>query len=109
MLTQNNKDEQRRRHDSFSINPTISKSSTSRDPGALLKTANTIIAASIVLLLVGLLPLLIPADALSSVDHRGPIYLRFPNSFLFFLPLLIPLTTYIVIARWTGEKHYRHS
>src|SRR5690242_12039726 len=103
-----------RRHNSFSINAAPPKQPISNDPHTLLRSANLLIAASISLLFIGISPFFFPADAASesasaSSGHPGPIYLRFPYSCVFFLPLLIPLSTYLVIARWTGEKHYRHS
>lgn len=67
-----------------------------------LRNANTLIALSCAFALVGLASLVFPGSG----DHP---YLNFPHSLLYFLPLLVPLTTYITIARWTGEKHYRHS
>lgn len=110
MLNEKTEDKQRGRQVSFSISSATSASATSSSPAALLHRANILIASSVVLLLVGLLPLLIPAKSISAVQHHGEsIYLRFPYNLIFFLPLLIPLSTYIVIARWTGEKHYRHS
>lgn len=101
---------QRARQHSFSIHPTASKQLTPNDPSTRLQYANVVIAASISLLVVGLLPLFLPTvDSSPGLEHQVPVYLRFPQSCIFFLPLLIPLSTYLVIARWTGEKHYRHS
>lgn len=65
-----------------------------------LRNANILIAISCAFALIGIAPLVIPGN------HS---YLDFPHSLLYFLPLLVPLSTYIAIARWTGEKHYRHS
>ncbi len=31
------------------------------------------------------------------------------ENILFFLPLLVPLSTFIVIARWTGESYFVYS
>ncbi|KAK0548835.1 hypothetical protein OC845_003386 [Tilletia horrida] len=46
-------------------------------------------------------------------DERGgdddPVFMRWPFNLAYFVPLLVPLTLYIVIARWTGEKLFRHS
>lgn len=36
-------------------------------------------------------------------------YLVWPCSLAYFWPLAIPLGTYLVIARWTGYKHFRHA
>lgn len=102
-------DKHRPRQHSFSLNPLARAQTKSKDPSARLRTADSLIAASISLLLFGLVSLLITTDSTPSSDHQRPVFLQFPYSFIFFLPLLIPLSTYIVIARWTGEKHYRHS
>lgn len=104
MTTEN---KQRPRQHSFSINPTTNSAPPSTDPLALLQNANSLIVASLLLLLVGVAPFLIRTDFQDG--YTSPIYLRFPYNCIFFLPLLIPLSTYLVIARWTGEKHYRHS
>ncbi|KAN0065869.1 hypothetical protein ACQY0O_001000 [Thecaphora frezii] len=77
------------------------------------RIAHALILAGIASLL-GALHLLcpLPSWSSSSSPHHhpaAPAYLTFPHSLAHFLPLLIPLTTYIVIARWTGEKHFRHS
>ncbi|SPO35921.1 uncharacterized protein PSFLO_01392 [Pseudozyma flocculosa] len=77
-----------------------------------IRSANCLIASSLLFLLTtlptlfGALDYLLP---LAPSDNGAPSYLVFPHSLAHFLPLLIPLTTYIVIARWTGEKHFRHS
>ena len=104
-------DKHRQRHNSFSINAVPPKQPASKDPQSLLRVANVLITVSVAFLLVGFAPLFFPSGiAAANVSHRpSPVYLRFPYSAVYFLPLLIPLTTYIVIARWTGEKHYRHS
>ena len=38
-----------------------------------------------------------------------PVWLTFPISLAYWLPLLIPFTTYVVIARWTGVTMFRYS
>ena len=40
----------------------------------------------------------------SSDAWMRPLY-----NIIYFLPLLIPLTTYLVIARWTGANYFVHS
>lgn len=102
-------DRQRRRQHSFSINPAADPAPKVDDPVTLLRKANALIAVSVLLLLVGLVPLFVPDRSAPIPQERDPIYLHFPHSGIFFLPLLIPLSTYLVIVRWTGEKHYRHS
>lgn len=42
-------------------------------------------------------------------EIHHPTWLDFPNNLAYLLPLLIPFTTYIVIARWTGDTMFRHS
>lgn len=37
------------------------------------------------------------------------VWLTFPISLAYWFPLLIPFSTYIVIARWTGVTMFRHS
>ncbi|KAK0553847.1 hypothetical protein OC845_000984 [Tilletia horrida] len=47
-----------------------------------------------------------------SSRHTGSdaaAFMRWPFSLSYFLPLLVPLTLYLVIARWTGEKLFRHA
>lgn len=46
-------------------------------------------------------------DTRSKADPH--VYLVWPCSLAYFWPLIIPLGTYIVIARWTGYKHFRHA
>lgn len=53
--------------------------------------------------------LLFPQTTSSASSSSSPSYLNFPYNLALFLPLFIPLSLYIVIARWTGEKYYRHS
>ncbi|KAL9933326.1 hypothetical protein V8E36_008044 [Tilletia maclaganii] len=46
----------------------------------------------------------------STADESGTtMMMRWPFSLAYFLPLLVPLSLYVVIARWTGEKLFRHS
>ncbi|CAD6971282.1 unnamed protein product [Tilletia controversa] len=37
------------------------------------------------------------------------VVMRWPFSLGYFVPLLVPLSLYLVIARWTGDKLFRHS
>lgn len=37
------------------------------------------------------------------------IWLWFPFNIGYWIPLLIPFTTYIIIARWTGDTMFRNS
>ena len=41
------------------------------------------------------------------ISHHG--WLEPPTCLAYLLPLLIPFTFYVIIARWTGEKLYRHA
>lgn len=36
-------------------------------------------------------------------------WLSFPHCLAYWLPLLIPFTTYLIIAHWTGMELFRHS
>lgn len=42
-------------------------------------------------------------------DAGDKTWLAFPQCLAYLVPLMIPLTTYVVIARWTGEKLFRHA
>lgn len=98
------------RHPHRTLSSDSSHKASSSDPAARLYAARLVFAASIALLLLALVPICVPTSpAAATAPLPRPIYLRFPYSCIFFAPLLIPLTTYLVIARWTGEKHYRHS
>lgn len=45
----------------------------------------------------------------ASQQQAGRAWLSFPVCLAYLAPLLIPFTTYVVIARWTGEKLFRHA
>ncbi|PWN97103.1 hypothetical protein FA09DRAFT_339591 [Tilletiopsis washingtonensis] len=44
-----------------------------------------------------------------SPERRAELWLEPPFCWAYFLPLVPPLGLYIVIARWSGEKAFRHS
>ena len=43
----------------------------------------------------------------SSTVYRG--WLAPPVCLAYLFPLIIPFSVYVIIARWTGEKLYRHA
>lgn len=83
----------------------------------LHRNGTLLLAGSLVFLFSGLFCLLGGGEYLlgvvdpgaQSTTHRTPIFLHWPFSLLYFWPLTIPLGTYLVIARWTGYKHFRHA
>ncbi|CEH13759.1 hypothetical protein CBOM_07463 [Ceraceosorus bombacis] len=49
------------------------------------------------------------ARGADSQEAAPPHWLDFPFCIAYFVPLLAPLITYIVIARWSGYKAFRHA
>ena len=50
------------------------------------------------------------AAAQPSVEEISNIpWLSFPICLAYLIPLLIPITTYVVIAHWTGSELFRYS
>ena len=50
------------------------------------------------------------AAAQPSVEQISDIpWLSFPICLAYLIPLLIPITTYVVIAHWTGNELFRYS
>lgn len=42
-------------------------------------------------------------------ENFFPSWLSFPICLAYLIPLLIPITTYVVIAHWTGIELFRYS
>lgn len=50
------------------------------------------------------------AAAQPSVEQISDIpWLSFPICLAYLIPLLVPITTYVVIAHWTGSELFRYS
>lgn len=66
---------------------------------------------SLGLLSLGLFGLLGGAEYLFLQENQfgESSFLIWPVSLFYFWPLCVPLGLYLVIARWTGDKHFRHA
>ncbi|PWN48802.1 hypothetical protein IE53DRAFT_370297 [Violaceomyces palustris] len=99
--------------------PHGSKTALSRSELIVVRrSAKLLVVFSILFLVIGISGLFGLFESLFPPAHpelyfgsqiSQPLFLQPPYNLAYFLPLLIPLTTYLVIARWTGEKHFRHS
>lgn len=80
-------------------------------PNILQSRGRLIATTSLGLLFLGLFGLLGGAEYfLLQEDQSGESsFLIWPISLFYFWPLCIPLGLYLVIARWTGDKHFRHA
>lgn len=65
--------------------------------------------AALVLSLFGLLGGWDSLRSRTNLSDLDGAWLTFPINLAYWLPLLIPFTTYVVIARWTGDTMFRHS
>jgi hypothetical protein len=101
-----------------SLNPTRLSSSFGRgwmNSQQLDQTGKFIFCVSLSGIVVGVFGLLGGAEVLftpaatSSTPSPPTTFLTWPVSLFYFWPLCIPLGLYLVIARWTGDKHFRHA
>ena len=77
-------------------------------PQHLHRTGSLITLGSLVFIFVGLFGLLGGPERLLS-QQSPDAFLTWPVAVFYFWPLCIPLGTYLVIARWTGDQHFRHA
>lgn len=59
--------------------------------------------------LVGYATLAVTAYGLLGGWSEGGHWLSLPHCLAYWLPLLIPFTTYVIIAHWTGMELFRYS